>query len=73
MGVPNPECDSCAEGDPEGECPDSERPCGHHCNHIWEQDCCHWCKGSYEAEAGEDSVWVPGSPAELPTLTPEAL
>ena len=27
----------------EGECPKSERPCGHHCNCSWIHDCCHWC------------------------------
>ncbi len=49
------ECDTCAEDPtheqyPLGECPKSLRPCGHHCNHAWEQDCCHWCG----AEFGED-------------------
>lgn len=35
-----------------GECPNSERPCGHHCNHSWTHDVCHWCK----TEFGEDGV-----------------
>jgi hypothetical protein len=24
-------------------CPESDRPCGHHCNHLWQSDCCCWC------------------------------
>lgn len=44
-------CDSCEE-DPEPDnpedvdnykCPNSKRPCGHHCNHIWSHDTCCWC------------------------------
>lgn len=38
------ECGTCGEvDDVEGECPGSLRSCGHHCNHIWEQDECCWC------------------------------
>lgn len=38
------ECLTCGEVDGvEGECPGSKRPCGHHCNHSWTQDLCHWC------------------------------
>jgi hypothetical protein len=38
------DCASCGDpACPEGECPDSKRPCGHHCNHIWTHDACHWC------------------------------
>jgi transcription elongation factor Elf1 len=37
------ECLSCGEGDPPNECPKSKRPCGHHCNHVWTHDSCHWC------------------------------
>lgn len=36
------ECASCGES-PEGECPKSERPYGHHCNHSWTHDACDWC------------------------------
>lgn len=43
------DCVSCGEV-PEHECPKSERPCGHHCNHSWTHDICHWCG----AEFGED-------------------
>lgn len=50
------ECFTCAE-DPEGhlyrdECPASKRPCGHHCNCSWIQDCCHWC-GAESDDDGE--------------------
>jgi predicted Zn-dependent protease with MMP-like domain len=24
-------------------CRKSKRACGHHCNHIWTHDICHWC------------------------------
>ena len=24
-------------------CPNSKRPCGHHCNHIWTHEECDWC------------------------------
>lgn len=36
------ECDSCGEVE-EGDCPQSQRPCGHHCNHTWSHDECCWC------------------------------
>lgn len=47
-------CSSCSENMPRNECPKSEMPegCGHHCNHSWEQDYCHWC----EKEFGEEQV-----------------
>lgn len=44
------ECFGCSEGDPINECPKSQRSCGHHCNHIWTHDHCHWC-GLEESEA----------------------
>lgn len=37
------ECASCGEGSPKGECPKSQRACGHHCNHSWTHDSCDWC------------------------------
>jgi hypothetical protein len=60
------ECFTCGEGDehPMDECPMAQRPCGHHCNHSWDQDCCHWCGG--EVIEGEDGsvAWVsPHGPA----------
>ena len=50
------ECWTCAEGVGfEGECPESKRRCGHHCNCVWVHDCCHWCG----AEVGEDGELIP--------------
>jgi hypothetical protein len=46
------DCVSCPEKMPLKECPKSLRPCGHHCNHSWEQDRCHWCG----VEFGEDGA-----------------
>jgi hypothetical protein len=46
------ECASCGEGTPRNECPGSKRPCGHHCNHSWEDSLCHWC-GREFGEGGE--------------------
>jgi len=42
------DCDSCAsvpggESEPANECPKSPRACGHHCNHSWSHEQCHWC------------------------------
>lgn len=38
------DCYTCGDASfPEGECPESKRPCGHHCNHVWTSDRCHWC------------------------------
>jgi hypothetical protein len=45
------DCIPCGEGDPKFECLQSRRPCGHHCNHIWTDDHCHWC--GYEIEGEE--------------------
>ena len=50
------ECLTCAEGaGDEGECPESKRPCGHHCNCVWIHDVCHWCG----AEVNDDGALVP--------------
>lgn len=51
----DPECVSCGEGMPLHECPNSERPCGHHCNHSWTDDICDWCGGTFEEEEEEGS------------------
>jgi hypothetical protein len=48
----DPNCLSCGEGDPRGECPRSRRACGHHCDHIHTHDRCDWCL----VEFGEDGV-----------------
>lgn len=37
------QCGTCEEGMPPNECPQSKRPCGHHCNCSWEQEVCCWC------------------------------
>lgn len=38
------ECSTCLEEVGKiNECPGSRRACGHHCNHIWDQDACCWC------------------------------
>jgi len=37
------DCLSCGEGMPKGECSESERECGHHCNHSWSHGSCDWC------------------------------
>ena len=48
------ECDTCGEGGfPQNECPESKRPCGHHCNHVWTHDQCDWCGKHFDAEGGE--------------------
>lgn len=44
------DCSCCAEGLPRGECPKSERACGHHCNHSWSHDECHWCGATFVSE-----------------------
>jgi hypothetical protein len=50
------ECHTCADptipgsedGAPKGECPESQRVCGHHCNCSWTQDHCHWCDMKFD-------------------------
>ena len=66
------ECISCPEGMPLHECPESKRPCGHHCNCSWVHDVCHWC-GSEFGEADDLEVAF-DAPAAEPTRVPaEAL
>jgi len=66
-GEADADCDSCGEGEPLNECPRSKRPCGHHCNHIWSHDCCHWCATEYDENgdlvpaAGADTKEAPGA------------
>lgn len=46
------DCDDCG-GPPAGEpetCPKSEKPCGHHCNHSWSHEHCHYCGKEWGAE-----------------------
>jgi hypothetical protein len=48
------DCEACYyPDDPEirdDKCPNSERPCGHHCNHSWSHDECCWCGKEWEGE-----------------------
>jgi hypothetical protein len=37
------ECFSCGM-EPRDTCPQSQRVCGHHCNHIWTHENYHWCE-----------------------------
>lgn len=48
-GLREDECGSCGES-PLNECPKSQRPCGHHCNHVWIHDACDWCGKEFGAE-----------------------
>lgn len=46
-------CDTCNEDGSEiadQECPRSPRDCGHHCNHSWSHDECHWCGRAWGAD-----------------------
>lgn len=52
------DCSSCAEGMPKQECPKSERPCGHHCNHSWTQDICDWCGREFGDEEDSKVNWA---------------
>lgn len=45
-------CESCAQGIAGNECPQTKRPCGHHCECLWSQDVCHWC-GVEITDSGE--------------------
>jgi hypothetical protein len=50
------DCLTCGEVEGvERECPGSQRPCGHHCNHIWTHDACHWCP----AHINDDGELIP--------------
>jgi hypothetical protein len=51
-------CASCGEGVEQERCAKSQRPCGHHCNHVWTHDACDWC-GSVWIENG---IEVPAKP-----------
>lgn len=54
------ECGSCGEAF-EDKCSKSQRPCGHHCNHIWTHEHCDWCGVTF----GEDGE--PTYPPEMET------
>lgn len=56
-------CASCGESGVErDECPASGRPCGHHCNHVWETDACCWCGTTF----GEGCEPIPPALTEEP-------
>ncbi len=44
------DCIACGEKSPMGECPKSNRGCGHHCNHAWTHDECCWCGKEFGEE-----------------------
>ncbi len=41
------ECISCDERAAKGGCADSDRTCGHHCNHAWTDFKCCWCREEF--------------------------
>lgn len=45
------DCTACGEESQKNECPNSKRPCGHHCNHSWSHDECCWCGEVFEEES----------------------
>lgn len=49
-------CYTCGEVEDalRGECPNSKRECGHHCNCTWIHDSCCWCP----AHVNDDGVFV---------------
>lgn len=50
------ECNTCSEPIFEDEkCPNSEKPCGHHCNHSWTHDHCCWCGKECDCEENDTS------------------
>lgn len=54
------ECGSCTPGVDDVSdtpaCPESKRPCGHHCNHVWTHDECHWCGETWSGDLDEIST-----------------
>ena len=47
---PHDDCIAC-EGQPDDErCAQSQRPCGHHCNHSWALGPCCWCGAEFKPE-----------------------
>lgn len=65
------ECGSCGET-PEGECPKSRRPCGHHCNHVWTHDHCDWCGAEFVDETPSALVEDPRHRDVVVSLTIDA-
>lgn len=44
------DCIDCGGVDEVETCPKSEKPCGHHCNHSWSHEHCHYCGKEWGAE-----------------------
>jgi hypothetical protein len=44
------DCGTCGMGSAieDDKCSKSQRPCGHHCNHVWTHDTCDWCGNNFE-------------------------
>lgn len=63
------ECATCGEDVEENECPNSPRPCGHHCNHSWTHDSCCWCGTEWD---GEDEI-PPDQNREIAPLVRDAI
>ena len=56
------DCGTCGEGcGTPNECPGSLRECGHHCNHIRDEDACCWCPARIDDDGnlvGADGVVI---------------
>lgn len=55
--APDDDCFTCGEDPantvyPLRECLNGQRSCGHHCNHLWDMDICHWCGAGCDEEGG---------------------
>jgi len=55
-----PSCMTCGGEWESDVCPASQRPCGHHCNHMDYSGICHWCGAEMSAEGA----------IEMPVVTP---
>lgn len=60
VSIATDDCATCGETPNAVEkCPKAQRPCGHHCNHVWESDTCCWCGKTF----GEEPPTTPAEPA----------
>lgn len=55
------DCLECSESDAQ-ECPRSLKPCGHHCNHVWTHDACHYCGYKVPNDDDPGGVREPAAP-----------
>lgn len=62
-------CATCSEPDGGLTCAQSRRSCGHHCNHSWTDDACHWCGVEFGemVHDGDDQPTPPDCPDLPPT------